>query len=194
MTTKKEWCDKCRDFSSFTQGIYGRSSNTTLNLRPSMFFSLHHICLLVTCLAIFWPASFYASSLSEYFENKVEEKKEIERQEKERQEEEAAKATPSVHSGSTPKQKKGGKPGFTLFNFNIFCNADIDKGPKRHPVSCWKGLVTLSWLFWSQQFVQQNEGGENTVSSSFTCIGWTEFLPLFYSWFRQEVIILQSEG
>ncbi|XP_032922023.1 enolase 4 [Catharus ustulatus] len=48
--------------------------------------------------------------LGEYFANKVEEKKEIERQEKERQEEEAAKATPSVRSGSTPKQKKGGKP------------------------------------------------------------------------------------
>lgn len=171
-----------------------------LNLPPSMFFSLHLICLLVICLTIFWLSHFYASSLSEYFANKVEEKKETEKQEEEgqegeekKEEEEEEKVAPTLAarpSVAASQPKKGGK-GFTLFNSNIFCNTDIYKGPKKHPVSCSKGLVTLSWPFWSQQFLQQDEGGENTVSSSFTCIGWTEFLPLFYSWFRQEVIILQ---
>ncbi|XP_023785048.1 enolase 4 [Cyanistes caeruleus] len=46
--------------------------------------------------------------LGEYFANKVEEKEEIEKlEEKAKAEEEAAKVTPT----STPKQKKGGKPG-----------------------------------------------------------------------------------
>lgn len=114
-----------------------------LNPPPSMFFSLCHMCLLITCLAIFRPSNFYASSLSEYFANKVEERKEIQK----REEEEAAKVTPAPAScppTPIPKQKKGGKPGFTSFNFNIFCNTDTDKGPKTHPVSCSEGLVTLS--------------------------------------------------
>lgn len=196
MAAKK---DKFIDFSIFTQASMAEAQIQALNLPPSTFFSPHHICLLVTCLTIFWPNNFYTSSLSEYFANKVEEKKEIEKQEEgqegeeKKEEDEAAKVAPAPATqppAAKSKPKKGGK-GFTLFNFNIFCNIDIDKGPKRHPVSCSKGLVTLSLPFWSQQFLQQNEGGENTVSSSFTCIGWTEFLPLFYSWFRQEVIILQ---
>lgn len=148
--------DKFLDFSSFIQGIYGSSSNTR-TLTPIMFFSLHHICLYVTCLTKFWPSNFYASSLSEYFAKRIEEKREIEKQEKEKKEEEEAAKVISPASGrsaATPKQKKGRKPGFTLFNFNIFCNTDIEKGPKRHPVSCSKGLVTLSWPFWSQQFLQ----------------------------------------
>ncbi|OWK53452.1 Enolase-like protein ENO4 [Lonchura striata] len=70
--------------------------------------------------------------LGEYFANKIEEKKKIEKEEEEKKkaEEEAAKAThasPSCPSASPPKQKKGGKTGFTSFNFNIFCNIDIGK-------------------------------------------------------------------
>lgn len=171
------------------------------------------LCLLVTCLTIFWASKLYASFLSEYFIKKVEEKKEIQKQEEKEQQEAEATLALTLHTPSAtalPGKKKATKPGFGLLDFNIFCNTELVKVLKyflkysmgteyfrtydtaSHVYRVW--LLCLKSSFWSQQFlVQKWERGKYRVFSSFTCIGWTEFLPLFYSSLRQEVITLQSE-
>lgn len=88
------------------------------------------LCLLFTCLTLFWTNNLYAFSLSEYFRKKVEEKKEIQKEE----EEEAAPLSCAPSAPSAPSgKKKAAKPGFSLFPFIIFCktcDTDIDKDAK----------------------------------------------------------------
>lgn len=117
------------------------------------------VCLLFTCLPLFWTNNLYAFSLSEYFRKKVEEKK--------IQKEEAAAAPLSCAPSAVALsgKKKAAKPGFSLFPFNIFCktcNTDIDKDAK---ILLWtlKSSVTCSGVqllcpkssFCSQQFLLQ---------------------------------------
>lgn len=84
------------------------------------------LCLLVTCLTIFWDSNVYTSSRSEYFTEKVEEKKEIQKQGE-------AAATPSLPSRTAsatvlPGGKKSAKQGFGSLDLNISYNTNIDKG------------------------------------------------------------------
>lgn len=131
------------------------------------------LCLLVTCLTIFWASKLYTSFLSEYFTKKVEEKKEIQKQEeKEEQEAEATLALISHTPSATalPGKKKTAKPGFGWLDFNIFCNTILVKVLKYFlkysmDTEYFRTYDTVShvyrvWLlclesFWSQQLLVQ---------------------------------------
>ncbi|KFQ92281.1 Enolase-like ENO4, partial [Nipponia nippon] len=65
--------------------------------------------------------------LGEYFTKKVEEKREIQKQEEKEVTLALTSCTPSATA--LPGKKKAERPGFRLFDFNIFCNTDIDKDP-----------------------------------------------------------------
>lgn len=112
-----------------------------------------------------------------------------------REEEESAKVTTSpasYRSAATPKQKKGRKSGCTSFIL-IFSAIQILKKVLKDTLSHAQRV----WLLFHDLFdhssfcSKMREGKIQFPHHSHALV--EQFLPLFYSWFRQEVIILQSE-